>query len=159
MSQATLARLAGVDSGYLTRCEQGKRVPTTAELVGRLADALRCSRDETNALLVAAGFLPPELARIGPGDPEIVLLARLLDPTVVPEATRQAVRGVVRDLARLVFPSEAEVAPSIMSGGDVAPPPGGPASSPSPVASARRRRRRRSTSKMTGDGSENVTNM
>ena len=159
MSQATLARLAGVDSGYLTRCEQGKRVPTTAELVGRMADALRCSREETTALLVAAGFLPPELARVGPGDPEIVLLARLLDPTAVPEATRQAVRGVVRDLARLVFPGEAEVAPSITSGGDVAPPPRGSEFSPSPVASDRRRRRTRSTSHTTGDGSVSITNV
>ena len=101
-SKTALAAAVGTDSGYLTRCEQGERTPSTVELVDRIARALDCSPAETDQLRVAAGFLPLALEKVGPDDPEIVLLARLLDPAALPESARQAVRGVVRSLGHLL---------------------------------------------------------
>jgi transcriptional regulator with XRE-family HTH domain len=105
LSRAVLARRSGLDAGYLTRCEQGQRVPTGRPAVARIAAALECSETETNALLVAAGFLPDELACIGADDPTILLLARLLAPGALPEETQKAVRGVVQSLGQLLVPT------------------------------------------------------
>lgn len=102
LTKTALAAEVGTDSGYLTRCEQGERTPSTVELVDRIAAALHCSPAEADRLRVAAGFLPVALERIGSDDPDVLLLARLLDPDALPESTRQAVRGVVRGLGGLL---------------------------------------------------------
>lgn len=152
MSQATLARLTDLDSGYLTRCEQGTRVPATLDVIERLIGALRCSDAEANALRVAAGFLPPAVARVGPADPEIVTLARLLDPTVFSEATRQSVRSVVRGLGELLLDRAEAADQSGVGEARDAPDPGEPAVQTEVVADSARRRQRRSKASRLAEG-------
>lgn len=111
LSRVAVSRLTGLDPGYMTRCEQGQRVPTSRPAVLRIAAALGSSEAELNALIVAAGFLPEELDRVGPDDSDILLLARLLMPGAMPEATQRAVRGVVRSLGYLL-PESGQAAPT-----------------------------------------------
>ena len=132
MSQAELARRAEIDSGYLTRCEQGQRVPTSPELVERMAAALASTREEANTLLVAAGFFPPELERVGPADPEILLLARLLAPDTLSATVREGVRAVIRGLGQVLLTDH----PS-----EVRSPPASTVPADSPGSTIRRRRR------------------
>jgi hypothetical protein len=102
LSQADVSRLTGLDSGYVARCEQGTRTPASVEIVERFAVALQCTHDETNALLVAGGFVPLELRRLSLTDPDLLLVARLLDATALAPELHDVVRHVVRGLAPLL---------------------------------------------------------
>lgn len=148
MSQAALARITDLDSGYLTRCEQGTRVPATLDVIERLVGGLGCSDAEADALRVAAGFLPPAVARVGPADPAIVTLARLLDPTVFSESTRQSVRSVVRGLGELLLDRAEAADQSGVGEARDAPDP----VEPEIVADSARPRRRRSKASRLAEG-------
>lgn len=58
MSQMELARLANVDSSYVSLLERGLRPVVTREVVLSFADALELSAAETDCLLFAAGLAP-----------------------------------------------------------------------------------------------------
>jgi transcriptional regulator with XRE-family HTH domain len=55
ISMAKLATRAMLDKSYVSRLEASERQPTR-DVVARLADELRLSASETNALFLAAGF-------------------------------------------------------------------------------------------------------
>lgn len=55
ISQSKLAEKAGYDHSFLSRLEAGSRMPTR-ESVERLAQAMELSQEETNLLLLTAGF-------------------------------------------------------------------------------------------------------
>jgi transcriptional regulator with XRE-family HTH domain len=92
LSQNQLARLAGIDPSYLNRIERGEREPPRREVVEALADALGLSPDAADDLLVSAGHLTRALARLGPLDPTIRLVAEALGDEAVPAADRAALR-------------------------------------------------------------------
>lgn len=48
-----------VGKSYLSDLERGAKPPPSRKQVGRLAEALRCSEEERDALYVAAGYVPP----------------------------------------------------------------------------------------------------
>jgi transcriptional regulator with XRE-family HTH domain len=102
LSQAAVARSTGLDTGYLTRCEQGQRVPANVDVVESLAAVLGCSESETDALRIAAGFLPRAIQQLGLDDPELLLLARLLDPGQLSTGTREVLRQVIRSFQPLL---------------------------------------------------------
>jgi transcriptional regulator with XRE-family HTH domain len=106
LSQAALARATGLDTGYLTRCEQGQRVPANVDTVESLAAALDCAESETDALRIAAGFLPRAIQQLGLDDPELLLLAQLLAPAELPAATRDVIRRVIRSFQPLLAPGD-----------------------------------------------------
>lgn len=59
-SQERLAEEAECDHSLVSRVEAGRRSATRA-LVGKVATGLELDRAETDALFVAAGYLPPGL--------------------------------------------------------------------------------------------------
>jgi hypothetical protein len=77
-------------------------MPASVEIVERFAVALQCTHDETNVLLVAGGFVPLELRRLSLTDPDLLLVARLLDATALAPELHNVVRHVVRSLAPLL---------------------------------------------------------
>lgn len=58
ISQSALARAAGLSAGYMNRIEGGIRKPPDRDKVLAIAAALRCTYEETNQLLVLAGYAP-----------------------------------------------------------------------------------------------------
>jgi transcriptional regulator with XRE-family HTH domain len=116
LSQADVSRLTGLDSGYVARCEQGTRAPASVEIVERFAVAMKCTHEETNALLVAGGFVPLELRRLSLTDPDLLLVARLLDATALSPEFHDVVRHVVRSLAPLLL--SARVTPQVSTSSD-----------------------------------------
>jgi transcriptional regulator with XRE-family HTH domain len=58
LSQAELARRAGVDHWFISRLESGSRKPSR-EMVAVLAEALDLERALRQRLFVAAGYYPP----------------------------------------------------------------------------------------------------
>lgn len=114
LSQAQLALRAGFDHTLVSRLESGKRDPSR-ETVLRLASALGLSATERHDLLLAAGFLPFDVTT----DPDLILLARLLDRDgplapherdflrrAVQRACTRALTG--DDMTVLAIPSRAE---------------------------------------------------
>jgi len=106
LSQARLARRAQLDHSYLSRLEAGTRVPSR-DTVLQLCTALRLSLDETDALLIAAGYTPRH--RQLSCDPLLLDLADVLErPTLPPDvraALTQSVRAAI-ELARAAIETE-----------------------------------------------------
>ena len=92
VSQNQLARQVGIHPSYLNRIEHGEREAPTREVVEALADALALGSAEADDLLISAGHLPRALARLGPRDPTIRLVAEFLADPDVPAAERAALR-------------------------------------------------------------------
>lgn len=61
LSQSALAELVDCDHSYISRIEAGKRAPGR-EIIERIIHALALERDDADALMAAAGFLPVSLA-------------------------------------------------------------------------------------------------
>ncbi len=95
ISQNQLARQVGIDPSYLNRIERGERAAPAREVVEALADALALSPAEADGLLISAGHLTRALARLGPLDPTIRLVAECLTDPDVPAADRAALREVL----------------------------------------------------------------
>ena len=92
ISQNQLARQVGIDPSYLNRIERGERAAPAREVVEALADALALAPAEGDDLLIAAGHITRALARLGPLDPTIRLVAEYLSDPSVPLADRAALR-------------------------------------------------------------------
>jgi len=61
LSQAELAKRVGVSFTYLSKLENGVKPPPSQKIILKLAEALKCDKDE---LLTLAGKLPPDITRI-----------------------------------------------------------------------------------------------
>src|SRR5690606_13284639 len=94
LSQSRLAARAGYDHSYVSRLESDSRSPTR-DAVLSLAAAMLCDEVETDRLLMAAGFLPLDVANVF--RPELVLVyayKTLTDPAV-PADVRNDVRSAI----------------------------------------------------------------
>ena len=119
LSQHALARAAGIDASYVNRLERGERQAPDAATIGRLAEALQLDQAGTDALMVAGGGLPAVLARLGPLDPTILLLADILSDVAIPQQERADVRRIIALLVRRWRPATvAEVQRNERGGGD-----------------------------------------
>jgi transcriptional regulator with XRE-family HTH domain len=67
-SQRSLARLAGLDSTYISRLESGAYHPPKVPTVHRLAQALDLNSDDEAALIEASGRLPDSMRVIARSD-------------------------------------------------------------------------------------------
>lgn len=88
-----------LDPSYLNRIERGEREPPRRELVEALAAALRLAPAERDDLLVAAGHLPAAMARVGPLDPTLRLVADILADESIPPGQRALFREAIALLA------------------------------------------------------------
>jgi transcriptional regulator with XRE-family HTH domain len=100
LSQSALARRVDADASYLNRLEAGAREPPRRPLVEALAVALDLGSLEADELLVAAGHLPQALARLGPLDPTIRLVAEVLADVAIPAGERAEFRQILALVAR-----------------------------------------------------------
>ncbi len=58
----TVAKNAGISTGYMSNLLTGRKSSPSLDICGRLADALRCTLDERRTLLQKAGHDPEEAA-------------------------------------------------------------------------------------------------
>ena len=63
VSQNQLERSSGYDHSFISRLESGARNPTRTAVI-EIAQALDCTREETDWLLNAAGFAPVSLRSV-----------------------------------------------------------------------------------------------
>lgn len=79
-----LAQLAGLSVDYIVRLEHGRATHPSAQVVTALGRALQLSRDERDALFVAAGLLPPRDGTVSTYIPSGVqrLVSRLGDAAI-----------------------------------------------------------------------------
>lgn len=99
LSQQQLAERIDRDHGYISRLESGKRQPTR-EFVELAAAELRLSREDTNALLIAGGWLPADLAPMF-DDAALVTLHRAMHNPDLPEDLITGLRNEVGGIAML----------------------------------------------------------
>ncbi len=95
MSQRALARAARINPAIANRLESGERGPSGPDQVRALAAALGLDAEQTDRLLGAAGFWPDVYLRVGPGDPTLLQVARLLASPRVTEPDRARFRAVL----------------------------------------------------------------
>jgi transcriptional regulator with XRE-family HTH domain len=100
LSQNELGRRSGVNVGTINRLEAGERAPTGPEQVDALAAALGLAGPEHDRLLAAAGFMPDAVARLGPADPTLVLVASILADDSLPARERADFRAQIALAAR-----------------------------------------------------------
>lgn len=81
LAQKQVAQLAGIDGSTLSRLESGER-GVSREVLDRICDVVALDRLERLDLLVAAGFLNEEAARLL-ADDDIARIARLLSDQTV----------------------------------------------------------------------------
>lgn len=99
LSQSAFAEAIQCDHSYVCRVESGARIPTR-EFVELAAAELRLTPDETNALLIAGGWLPDDLASML-DDAALVTLHRALRHPDLPEDLVAGLRNQVQGIAML----------------------------------------------------------
>lgn len=100
LSQNALAKKVGLNASYINRLESGEREPPRPETVTALAEGLGLDGQETDMLLVAAGHLPAAMAKLGPGDPTLGLVADILADDSLAPRDRQEFREVIMTIGK-----------------------------------------------------------
>lgn len=101
LSQSELARRTGIDRAYVHRIENAPReapVAPSRSVVMALALALELAPEDTDALLVAAGYVPTAIVSAGGWRPELALLAEFLSDPTLSEMDRLSFWKVLREL-------------------------------------------------------------
>ncbi|MBX6772188.1 MAG: helix-turn-helix transcriptional regulator [Chloroflexi bacterium] len=111
LSQSALARRAGLDPSFINRLESGQRTADRTVAM-RLVAALGLDQADTDRLLAAGGYLPDTLARIGPDDPTLQTVVRILTDERLSPEDRAEFREVIRLLARRWQPDASTPRPS-----------------------------------------------
>lgn len=93
LSQSALARALGVNHSYISRLEAGQRSPSL-DLINRIEAALNLNDEESRLIRRAAGYLRTAESLVL-ADPLMMALARALNDTSIPEATREAFRAQI----------------------------------------------------------------
>lgn len=102
LTQSELARRSGIDRAYVHRMEKApasEPVVPSRPVVLAMAEALGLSRSETDALLVAAGYVPLAILSAGGWQPEFAVLADFLADPRLSELDRVEFGQVLRTLA------------------------------------------------------------
>src|SRR3954467_15716747 len=99
LSQNELARRAGVDPAYVNRMERaGGPIPRPA-ILNALMNALGLEQSEVERLLVAAGYCPQSVAKLGTWDQTLGLVADVLAAPALSPGDREEFRQVIRLVA------------------------------------------------------------
>jgi transcriptional regulator with XRE-family HTH domain len=96
----SLAHEVQLDPSFLWRLEKGEREPPAAEVVKRIAAALRLSLFEENRLLFSAGLAPVSLEQLGDWDAALQDVVDVLTDARLNPAQRAAFRDVLHTMAR-----------------------------------------------------------
>jgi transcriptional regulator with XRE-family HTH domain len=99
LTQRGLAQAAGVNPAVINRLEHADRPPSGPEQVLMLARALALDAARRDALLAGAGYWPLALLTLGPQDPSLLAVARVLTDDRASSAARQRFRVVIASLA------------------------------------------------------------
>jgi len=95
LSQRALARAAAINPAIANRLESGDRGPSGPDQVRAISRALGLDLEQSDRLLGAAGFWPDVYLRVGPGDPTLLRVARLLAHPGLSDSDRVRFRQVV----------------------------------------------------------------
>ena len=98
-SQRSLARSASINPAIISRIESGDRGPSGSAQVVAIARALKLDQEKTDSLLARAGFWPEVYKAVGPQDPTLLTVARLLADRRLGKRERERFRRVVALLA------------------------------------------------------------
>jgi transcriptional regulator with XRE-family HTH domain len=102
LSLRALAARAGISHTLVVRSETGSRPPASPQEVLALASGLGLTPADRDALLGAAGYWPGDLVLLGPADPTLLAVARLLTDESVPTEALHAFREATSALIRAV---------------------------------------------------------
>lgn len=98
-SQRSLARSASINPAIISRIESGDRGPSGSAQVVAIARALKLDQEKTDSLLARAGFWPEVYQAVGPQDPTLLTVARLLADRRLGKREHERFRRVVALLA------------------------------------------------------------
>lgn len=110
-----LAHEVGVDPSYLTRIEHGEREPPRAHIVIALCRALRLSLGERSRFMVAAGYAPLTVTRLGGWDEALEMVSQVLNNDDLTEQELEEYRSVIKLIsARWVGIGSNDLLPRVM---------------------------------------------
>lgn len=98
-TQRSLARAANINPAIISRMESGDRGPSGPPQVIAIARALGLDQAKTDNLLSRAGFWPEVYLAVGPQDPTLLTVARLLADRRLGKRDRERFRRVIALLA------------------------------------------------------------
>jgi predicted transcriptional regulator len=94
-----LARLGNVNPAYIYRMERpGGQVPRR-DLLNSLISALELDEFDSECLLVAAGYCPESIARLGTWDETVHLVTKVLADEALSSDERDEFRQIIRAVA------------------------------------------------------------
>lgn len=99
LSQNELARRAGVDPAYVNRMERANGPIPRPAVLNALITTLQLDALETEKLLVAAGYCPQSVTRLGTWDQALDLVANVLGNKSLSDRERDEFREVIRLVA------------------------------------------------------------
>jgi transcriptional regulator with XRE-family HTH domain len=95
LSQRGLAAASAINPAIISRLESEDRGPSGPEQVLAIARALSLGDDDADRLLASAGYWPRTLLALGPQDPTVLAVARLLASPRVSDPARARFRRAV----------------------------------------------------------------
>lgn len=95
LSQRELATASGVNPAIICRMERGERGPSGPTQVLAIARALRLDAQETDELLASAGLWPDVYRALGPDDPTLLAVARILASAHVTAQAKARLRSTL----------------------------------------------------------------
>jgi predicted transcriptional regulator len=98
-SQNHLAKMAGVHSSYINRLESGERDVPSQEIHMVLVQTLRPSFEDNQELSYAAGYIPPALKKVGPNNPAIRSVLKVLSSSIMSQGEKDAFCFSVQKMA------------------------------------------------------------
>ena len=99
LSQNELARRAGVDPAYVNRMERTNGPIPRPAVLNALITTLQLDALDTEKLLVAAGYCPQSVTRLGTWDQALDLVANVLGNKSLSDRERDEFREVIRLVA------------------------------------------------------------
>ncbi len=99
ISAYRLARLGNVNSAYIYRMERpGGQIPRR-DLLNSLISALELGELDSERLLVAAGYCPDVVSRLGTWDETLGIVANVLADKSLSDEDREEFRQIIRVVA------------------------------------------------------------
>jgi transcriptional regulator with XRE-family HTH domain len=99
LSQNELARRAGVDPAYVNRMERANGPIPRPAILNALMNALTLEQSQIERLLVAAGYCPQSVAKLGTWDQTLGIVADVLAAPELSQDAREEFRQVIKLVA------------------------------------------------------------
>jgi hypothetical protein len=101
-----LATLGNVNSAYIYRMERPNGQIPRRDLLNSLIAALQLNEFDSECLLVAAGYCPDAIARLGSWDETLNVVANVLSDPSLSEEDREEFRQIIHAVSRRWMSSE-----------------------------------------------------